>query len=344
MRFEDYISNLSFSIFQPDTGRGADGRLVIPRRSSDDASLLELPGAAVDVLNLDLPPDFDWLYEMVGPNCRVPRMSTFAVGTIINRAVAEMPSDHSYVNVGTWHGFSLLAGMFGNPDRKCVGIDDFSLFGGPREEFNEWFGRQRSPNHRFHEMDYREYFDRVHDGPIGVYFYDGRHRYEDQLHGLEAAEPFFGDDCIVIVDDTNWIPPYSATRDFVARSTHDYSVLLDEGTAVSMHPTLWNGLLIMRVSASAATIPWRDEKPHQEPKDFAPVPFDDSPLVSLVIHNSRSTPERLEAAVEEAHAQKWPALEVVVADGPTAPAAALDTTRVTTSPSRMPKPGFVRPP
>ena len=284
-------------------------------------------GAAVDVLNLDVPPDLDWLYEMVGPNCRLPRLSTFAVGTIINRAVAAMAPDHSYVNVGTWHGFSLLAGMFGNPDRNCVGIDDFSLFGGPREAFNEWFGRLGSPNHRFHEMDYREYFDRVHDGPIGVYFYDGPHRYEDQLLGLEAAEPFFADDCIVIVDDTNWIPPYSATRDFVGRSRRNYTVLLDEETADTMHPNLWNGLLIMRVSTDASAISWRDEKPHQEPKDFAPVPFDDSRAVSVVIRNSRSTPERLETAIEEARCQKWPALDVVVAEGSTAVAAALEDTR-----------------
>ena len=71
----------------------------------------------------------------------------------------------------------------------------------------ERFERFRGPTHEFHEMDYRDYFANVHgERPIGVYFYDGDHAYEHQLEGLRVAEPYFTDDCVVFVDDTNWAP------------------------------------------------------------------------------------------------------------------------------------------
>jgi Glycosyl transferase family 2/Methyltransferase domain len=318
-RLDDYISGLSFNVLQPDAERAEGGRLAVPRRSGGSGKLLELPRAAVDVVNLELPPELDSLHEMVAPQNRIRRMSSFAVGTLINRAVAEMPSGNSYVNVGTWAGFSLWAGMVGNPDKRCVGIDDFSQYGGPRKYLLEWFDRLRAPNHEFHEMDYRDYFARVHQGPIGVYFYDGFHSYEQQLLGLQVAEPFFGDNCVVIVDDTNWSEPYEATYDFMASSERGYSVLLDQQTAEGAHPTFWNGLVIFRMSAPSRGAPPRGAHEHvrtvRKARDYEPVPNGpDAPLVSLVLRNSRSTPLRLEAAIEEVLAQQWPSLEVLVAD------------------------------
>ena len=121
----------------------------------------------------------------------------------------------------------------------------------PARQFHKWFDRLRSPNHHFHEMDYRDYFDRVHEGPIGVYFYDGDHTYEHQLLGLRTAERFFGDNCVVIVDDTNWVDPYEATYDFMAESEREYTVLLDQQTVGNGHPTFWNGLLILQASGRA---------------------------------------------------------------------------------------------
>src|SRR5204862_290454 len=75
--------------------------------------------------------------------CRVPKLSTYAIGALLNEAVARMPESHTFVNVGVWHGFTFLAGLVGNPDRRCHGIDDFSQFGGPRDEFLERFERLR---------------------------------------------------------------------------------------------------------------------------------------------------------------------------------------------------------
>ena len=174
------------------------------------------------------------------------RMSTFAIGAMINRGVFEMPDNRSFVNVGVWHGFSLLSGMIGNPDKKCVGIDNFSEFGGPREAFLERFNHYKSMNHCFHEMDYAEYFSKVHKGSIGYYVYDGSHTYTDQMKGLQLAEPFFSNNCIILIDDTNWDDARKGTLDFIAQSPNSYKILLDKTTGRNCHLTLWNGIMIIQ--------------------------------------------------------------------------------------------------
>jgi hypothetical protein len=199
-----------------------------------DAAITQLPERHAEFL------------EALAPILEIPRMSTFANAAVIRRAVEEMAPGAAYVNVGVWHGFSLFAGMIGNTDRRVVGIDDFSQFGGPRDEMTARFRGFASANHAFHDMDYARYFETAHQGPIGLYFYDGEHSYANQLRGLEVAEPFFAADCLVLVDDTNLPEPRQATADFMARSKHRYAVLMDRRTAWNGHPTFWNGLMLLR--------------------------------------------------------------------------------------------------
>jgi hypothetical protein len=200
----------------------------------------------LEVLNTRLPDGQKDLRQTLRDLLAIPRMSTFAIGAIINRGVFSMPPDCCFVNVGVWHGYSLLAGMKGNPDRRCIGVDNFSLFGGPREQFLNRFYRYRSADHHFYDLDYNKYFSRIHVGNIGLYFYDGPHDYENQLQGLRAAEPYFSDHCIILVDDTNDAPPRQATMDFVSQAADDYDLLLDETTLFNKHPTFWNGLMILQ--------------------------------------------------------------------------------------------------
>jgi hypothetical protein len=173
-------------------------------------------------------------------------MSTFAIGAMINHGVSQMPDNLTFVNVGVWHGFSLLSGMIDNAGKRCVGIDNFAWFGRPRKAFFERFNNYKSSNHYFYEMDYIEYFSKVHKDPIGFYVYDGPHRYDAQLRGLQTAEPFFSQNCIIVIDDTNWNDPRRATLDFISQSSHEYRILLDRTTSRNGHPTLWNGIMIIQ--------------------------------------------------------------------------------------------------
>ena len=65
---------------------------------------------------------------------KIDSMSTFAIGYIINKICQNLKNDENYVNIGVWKGFSLIAGMI-NSDCNIYGVDDFSQFGGPKEEF-----------------------------------------------------------------------------------------------------------------------------------------------------------------------------------------------------------------
>jgi hypothetical protein len=238
-----------------------------------------------------------------------------------------MPTGQSFVNVGVWNGFTFLTGSASNPDRTCIGVDNFSESGGPREAFGERFERLAGPNHRFYEMDYRDYFSNKHSGPIGVYLYDGEHSYDNQWRGLEIAEPFFADDCVVVVDDTNWEEPHAATLDFLEASRRDYTVLLDRGTAGNGHPTLWNGIMVLQAGrradgrrsrgklSSPGSAGERSDPPEKDASLGASSPAgaqrNGRPLVSIIIEDDRADAEQLEAAIESALDQTWPEVEVL---------------------------------
>jgi len=242
MDFNEYVRGIRFRALQPDD----------PLTEENLESLRRVAGSRpLDYANTELPIPDENLQLNLLDLCRRPRMSTFANGAIIHRAVSEMEQGTSFVNVGVWHGFTLFSGMSGNPDMPCVGIDNFSEFTdgpfiNPRQPFYDRFKAEENALHRFHEMDYRDYFAKIHQGPIGFYIYDGEHDYDNQLHGLQIAEPFFSNHCLILVDDTNWEEPRKGTLDFVAQSRNRYEMLFDLKTACNGHPTFWNGIMIFR--------------------------------------------------------------------------------------------------
>lgn len=178
--------------------------------------------------------------------CTIPRMSTFAIGCIIDGIVSQMRGDTCYLNIGVWNGFTFLCGLINNSSQKCIGVDNFSQFGGPKENFFPLFQRYHSSSHHFFEADYENYFRNIHRDPIGCYIYDGEHSYENQLKGLKLAEPFFSDECVVLIDDTNFPEVRRATTDFISQSKNRYKILLDQKTCCNGHPTYWNGMVVFQ--------------------------------------------------------------------------------------------------
>ena len=242
MTTADYVKGLSFRYTQPDQPSHKDYWIA---NSKDEWLDKELE-------NIELPLDNVEMKRRLRPLGFMPRMCTYANAAIINYGVSQLPEGQCYVNVGVWHGFSFLAGIVGNPDKLCIGVDDFSQLGGPQAEFMERFEGVRTKYHEFFLGDYVAYFSRVHSAPIGFYFYDGNHSYADQINGLRLAEPYFADGCIVMVDDTNFDAPYQATMDFLETTKNSYQILLDQKVYEEAgHPTFWNGLLILQKGGTA---------------------------------------------------------------------------------------------
>jgi hypothetical protein len=237
MNYADYIKSISFRYLQPD----------IKAKPSEAAfANLKISTASFEVENTIIPENADLMRDRMSELLGMPRMSTYALAALINKGVSELDKDCCYLNIGVWHGFTFLAGIMGNPDKICIGVDNFSGFGGPRRDFLDRFGKHKSPNHHFYEMDYRDYFSTIHREKIGFYVYDGDHSYDCQLEALQIADPFFSEGAYIFLDDANWRGPRQATMDFVTKSNGSYEVLFDKRTAQNGHPTLWNGIIILR--------------------------------------------------------------------------------------------------
>ena len=233
-----YIAGIRFEHLQPQTYPDPEQYNALVR------SLRE-QGIHFDVVNTMLPADGADMVGRLNGLCFVPRMSTFAIAAVLNRAVTGMDPALAYLNIGVWYGFTFLAGLLGHGEKTCIGVDNFDQFGGPRQEFLRLFEAARGRAHRFYDLDYREYLTRVHRDELGVYFFDGPHTFEDQLDGLKLAEPFFSKRCVVIVDDTNEEPARRATEEFLAESPYTYRIVADHTTACNAHPTWWNGISIL---------------------------------------------------------------------------------------------------
>lgn len=245
MEYSEYLSGITFRLIHPETW--------LPYRVAKLINQSSRLGFPLERWITKLPQNEKATKRLLRPLCRIPKFSSFAMGAIIHEGVSRMSPEHAFVNVGTWHGFTFLCGMIGNPNKRCIGIDNFShkKDRGEREGFASRFEQYRTSQHLFYEMDYQRYFAEIHEGSIGFYIYDGIHRYANQLEALQMAEPNFADDCIVFIDDTNGEEPRKATLDFIEQSQNHYQILLDRTTSCRQHPTFWEGVIVFKRIASA---------------------------------------------------------------------------------------------
>jgi hypothetical protein len=249
---KDFVESISFRYFQPDhdvrhleypgEGEWMDLCHMCQNESPVDLMHRLKKHARLELDNTILPDGGETLARLK-PLLRIPRMSTLAMGAAINKAVALSRPDSCYLNVGVWHGFTYLAGSVGNVQR-CVGVDNFSEYAAPRREFARHVRKYGKPSDEFFDMDFTDYLENTHQGPIGVYMYDGGCTYERQLQALKVAEQHFTEDCVILLDDANADDTRQASMEVMAQGQHEYRVLCDVRTTHDQHPTFWNGLLV----------------------------------------------------------------------------------------------------
>jgi hypothetical protein len=245
------LERWAFRLLGPDASPGPDGQFHVRRADGSVATLIGTAGAPLEAAIVAFGEDDARLKSLLSPLLPIRRMSRLTNAALLNAAVAQMADDRLFVNVGVWHGFTMLSAMAGNDAKACTGVDNFSEFGGPKEEFLQRFLDRRSTRHRFFEMDYRDFFAAGLDRPLGVYLYDGEHGYENQYRGLMVADPFYAEDAVIVVDDTNLDRARDATLQFAADSRLDWEVVYDQRTAGRRHPTLWNGLMVLQAEGGS---------------------------------------------------------------------------------------------
>jgi hypothetical protein len=133
----------------------------------------------------------------------IPGMSGRRYRCLINALVRKVTCAR-YLEIGSWAGSTLCSAINSNAV-MATAIDNWSEFGGPKEDFLANLKRFQTPRAyvNFIEQDYRQ-VDYTALGSFNIYLFDGPHLEEDHYDGLRLVEPALDETFILIVDDWNW--------------------------------------------------------------------------------------------------------------------------------------------
>lgn len=159
--------------------------------------------------------------------------------------------DARYLEVGTWKGSSVCSAMFGNKS-KIVCIDDWSEFGGPKEDFLNNFNKFKGDNDAsFYEIDCFS-INPLDLPKFNMYLFDGNHQEDSHFKAISHFLPCLDDIFIFIVDDWNWLDVRNGTRKSIEQN--NLKVLYENEIKMTIdnshtpreiaHDTWWNGIFI----------------------------------------------------------------------------------------------------
>lgn len=182
-------------------------------------------------------------------------LSSPKFGKVISRAVALMPKESCYAEVGTFSGYTLLSAALRNPLKRCLGIDNYrpDFYAGKAEHVKSRLRTNLShfgtTNATVIESDYKNV---TLDMPIGVHVIDGEHTGRAVLEGLAWAEDKLADEALVIFDDISIGDVYDGIENYLALTYHPQSFKeifkLHVGYPKDAHhvnDVAWNGFSIM---------------------------------------------------------------------------------------------------
>ena len=121
-------------------------------------------------------------------------------------------SDARYLEIGTWKGSSTCSAMCGN-NATVVCIDNWSEFGGPKDEFLSNFNAYKGLNNaRFIEQDCYK-VDITQLPKFNMYMFDGNNTKDSHYKALVHYYNCLDDMFVFIVDDWNWKDVRDGTYD-----------------------------------------------------------------------------------------------------------------------------------
>ncbi|MFC1481291.1 class I SAM-dependent methyltransferase [Candidatus Neomarinimicrobiota bacterium] len=185
------------------------------------------------------------------------------VGTLKNFAQLFKDDPKAcYLEVGVYHGLTLLSVANHVADIPCFGVDNFSYKSSIPSNFDIVKSRIEKlalDNVSLINKDFEVAFDEMAEAldgrRIAVYFIDGPHDYRSQLMCLEYALPFLHENAVIVVDDSNYNHVRQANRDFL--HNHDeWKILFEAYTpthpmnmrkkeAAAAREGWWNGVNIL---------------------------------------------------------------------------------------------------
>jgi predicted O-methyltransferase YrrM len=165
---------------------------------------------------------------------------------LLNLAASCLGPDEAYVEIGVYHGASLIAAMLGNEERRFVAIDSLAFRGSSLEQVEGNLDRFGLPRP---ELLVGDVFDLVPNGaldgiPVGLWYYDAAHDYDSQVQGLRIAEPLLVPGALLIVDDTDWDDVERALDDYLAEQPRARRLLTIDGNDRG-YPQWWEGMQVL---------------------------------------------------------------------------------------------------
>jgi hypothetical protein len=158
--------------------------------------------------------------------------------------------DARYLEIGTWKGSSVCSAMCGNK-AQVLCIDNWSEFGGPKDEFLKNFETFKGNNDaRFIEMDCFKVDVSTLPFKFNIYMYDGNHTNESHYRALCHFYDCLDDTFIFIVDDWNWEDVRNGTLSSVQKLgltvLYEKEIRLTWDNSITPQPELsqnwWNGI------------------------------------------------------------------------------------------------------
>jgi len=171
---------------------------------------------------------------------------------LVNLAASCLEEGEAYVEIGVYHGASLIAAMLGNEGKRFIGIDRFGFREASLEKVEANLTRYGL---EVPEIVVGDAFELVPAGAlgqtrVGVWYYDAAHSFEAQVQGLRIAEPLLVPGALVIVDDTDWEDVERAMDAYLAEQPRARRVLTIEGKTRGA-PQWWEGMQVLVWDAPA---------------------------------------------------------------------------------------------
>jgi hypothetical protein len=143
----------------------------------------------------------------------LPGMSSREGRILLNELLQE---GDKYLEIGVHKGSTFVSALYKN-NVQAVAIDNFSEFG-TMEDNKKWFDQackdHQITNFTFINRDCFSLYDdekKIING-TNVYFYDGRHEFEDQEKAISYYLNYLSDPFIIIIDDWNHAPVQRGTK------------------------------------------------------------------------------------------------------------------------------------
>lgn len=186
--------------------------------------------------------------------------TTTTVMQVLHTAIATMPADEVYCEVGCLWGANLIAALQGNPERMAYAIESPQRLGSNGEISDRLLQNLTRFNLQdqvyFCAQETDEFFADLREAGlsdrIGVFFYNGTSDYRSVFLSLLLAQPFLAEKALIILGQAELGMVRQAASDFL--STYSQASLLLDLSDQGEQPGFGQGLLLLGWDAAKCSV------------------------------------------------------------------------------------------